>query len=123
MERYALIVTGLSLAAVALAAAVRRGTRRRPAPDADIIQQHIDLFQGGRLSDTAVRAARLTFEQLLDRGDVNRVEAALRPGMEFAVNVRALAQIGSEQAGDTLERQLQRRTGTDPQEQSWYLLG
>lgn len=122
MERLALIVIGLSLAAVALAAVLRRRPRLRRIPSSDIIQQHIDLFQGGHLSDSAVRVARLRIEQMLEKGDARRVEACLRPGLEFAVNVRALAEIGTAEAGDILERQLQRRTGSDAQEQSWYLL-
>jgi hypothetical protein len=123
MERFALIVTALTLAAVAAAGAVRVGRRRtRSKPAGDIIQQHIDLFQGGRLSDSAVRIARLTFEQMLERGESGCIEATLRPGLEFAVNVRALAEIGAPGAGDILERQLQRRIGSDPLEQSWYLL-
>ena len=48
------------------------------------------------------------------------VEASLRPGMHFVVHVRALAEIGTDDAGGILERQLQRRLTEDQIEQSWY---
>ena len=122
MERFALIVTVLSIAVLAIAAARRTRRRGRSAPLPDVIQQHIDLFQGDPLSDSAVRVARITLEQMLENGETAGVEARMRPGTGFAVNVRALVEIGSKEAGDVLERQVQRRIGTDPVEQSWYLL-
>ena len=48
------------------------------------------------------------------------VEASLRPGMQYVVQVRALAELGTEDAGRILERQLQRRLTDDQIEQSWY---
>jgi hypothetical protein len=123
MERFALIVTVLSFA-VAAVMLLRRRSRgvRHSSSSSEIVQQHIDLFQGGRLSESSVRIARITLEQMLDRGESSKVEACLRPGIDFAVHVRALAEIGTNEAGDILERQLQRRIGANPLEQSWYLL-
>src|SRR5260221_7974583 len=124
MERSALIVPVLAFALAGAAIAVRLSRRRiRSKPSGDIIQQHIDLFQGGRLSESAVRVARLTFEQMLDRGESDRVEADLRPGGEFAVNVRALAEIGSPEARKILRRQLQRRLRAGPVQPSWDFVG
>src|SRR5215510_10584204 len=55
------------------------------------------------------------------RGDeLAAVEASLRPGMQYAVQVRALAELGTDEAGRILERQLQRRLTEDVMEQSWY---
>jgi hypothetical protein len=85
-----------------------------------VTRQHLDLFQGGQLSETAVEAAKTRLRELLERGDLDRVESSLRPGTQFVVQVRALAEIGTEDAGRILERQLQHRLTTDLLEQSWY---
>src|SRR5262249_51179228 len=57
---------------------------------------------------------------LLERGEVAAVEASLRPGMHYVVHVRALTEIGTDEAGRILERQLHRRLTNDQIEQSWY---
>src|SRR5437667_1529277 len=85
-----------------------------------VSRQHIDLFQGGHLSEAAVESAKACFRELLERGDLAAVEASLRPGMLFVVQVRALAELGTETAGHILERQLHRRLTDDQIEQSWY---
>src|SRR5438270_2591251 len=85
-----------------------------------VSRQHIDLFQGGHLSEAAVESAKARFRDLLERGEVAAVEASLRPGMLFVVQVRALAELGTETAGRILERQLHRRLTDDQLEQSWY---
>jgi hypothetical protein len=85
-----------------------------------VSRQHIDLFQGGQLSETQVEAAKAHFRSLLERGEVAMVEASLRPGTQYVVQVRALAELGTDDAGRILERQLQRRLSEDQLEQSWY---
>lgn len=85
-----------------------------------VTRQHIDLFQGGQLSEAAVESAKARFRALLERGEVEAVESSLRPGMHFVVQVRALAEIGTDDAGRILERQLGRRLTEDQIEQSWY---
>ena len=85
-----------------------------------VTRQHIELFQGGQLNEAAVEAAKGRFRDLLERGEVAAVEASLRPGMHFVFQVRALAEIGTDDAGRILERQLQRRLTDDQLEQSWY---
>jgi hypothetical protein len=85
-----------------------------------VTRQHIDLFQGGQLSETAVESAKARFRDLLERGEVAAVEASLRPGMHYVVQVRALTEIGTDEAGRILERQLHRRLTSDRIEQSWY---
>src|SRR5437870_1238042 len=85
-----------------------------------VTRQHIDLFQGGQLSEAAVEAAKTRIRELLERGEVDAVEAGLRPGTHYAIQVRALAEIGTDDAGRILERQLQRRLTNDTLEQSWY---
>src|SRR5712692_4782665 len=85
-----------------------------------VTRQHIDLFQGGQLSEIAVESAKDRFRVLLERGEVEAVEASLRPGTHFVVQVRALTEIGTDDAGRILERQLQRRLTEDQIEQSWY---
>src|SRR6516162_2459162 len=85
-----------------------------------ISRQHIDLFQGGQLSEVAVECAKDRFRDLLERGEVEAVESSLRAGMQYVVQVRALAELGTEDAGRILERQLQRRLTDDQIEQAWY---
>src|SRR3984893_13781891 len=85
-----------------------------------VTRQHIDLFQGGQLSETAVEAAKDRFREMLERGEVDAVEASLRPGTHYVIQVRALSEIGTDDAGRILERQLQRRLTNDTLEQSWY---
>jgi hypothetical protein len=85
-----------------------------------VSRQHIDLFQGGQLSEAAVESAKSRFRELLERGEVEAVEASLRPGTQYVVQVRALAELGTDVAGRILERQLQRRLTDDQLEQSWY---
>ncbi len=85
-----------------------------------ISRQHIDIYQGVQLNESAVESAKERFRELLERGEVDAVEASLRAGMQYVVQVRALAEIGTEDAGRILERQLQRRLTDDVIEQSWY---
>jgi hypothetical protein len=85
-----------------------------------VTRQHIDLFQGGQLNEAVVEAAKARYRDLLERGEVAAVEASLRPGMHYVFQVRALAEIGTDDAGRILERQLQRRLTEDQLEQSWY---
>ena len=85
-----------------------------------VTRQHIDLFQGGQLSEAMVESAKARLRELLERGEVAAVEASLRPGMHYVVRVRALAEIGTDDAGQILERQLRRRLTDDQLEQSWY---
>jgi hypothetical protein len=85
-----------------------------------ISRQHIDLFQGGQLSESAVESTKAHFRDLLERGEVSAVEASLRAGMQYVVQVRALAELGTDDAGRILERQLHRRLTEDQIEQAWY---
>lgn len=85
-----------------------------------VTRQHIELFQGAQLSESAVESTKTRMRLLLDRGELDAVEASMRPGMHYVVQVRALAEIGTDDAGRILERQLQRRLTDDQIEQSWY---
>jgi hypothetical protein len=85
-----------------------------------ITRQHLDLFQGGQLNEAAVESAKARFRDLLERGEVDAVERSLRAGVQYVVQVRALAELGTEDAGRILERQLQRRLTEDQMEQAWY---
>ena len=79
-----------------LGVAFRLG-RALPRPTAQrsllspVTQQHLHLFQGGRLSEAAVETAKARLRPLLERGAVAEAEACLRPGLHFAVQVQALA--------------------------------
>ena len=67
-----------------------------------VSRQHIELFQGGQLNEVQLEAAKSRFRALLERGEVAAVEASLRAGPHFVVQVRALAEIGTEDAGRIL---------------------
>lgn len=121
----AVVLVMAVLLPVLLAAAFLLGRhwhRRQYARDelSAVSRQHIDLFQGGLLSETAVESAKARFRELLERGEVQAVEASLRPGTQYVVQVRALTELGTDDAGRILERQLQRRLTDDQIEQSWY---
>lgn len=90
------------------------------APGVAVDRQHRHLAAGGRVGETAVAAAAARFAALLDSGRLAEVERELRPGLAFAVQVRALARVGTPAAGLVLERQLTRRLSPDPVEQAWY---
>lgn len=120
----AVILTAVLLPMLLAAAfLLGRHRHRRPYPPNDlsaVSRQHIDLFQGGQLSEAAVELAKSRFRELLERGEVQAVEASLRPGTQYVVQVRALAELGTDDAGRILERQLQRRLTDDQIEQAWY---
>lgn len=85
-----------------------------------VSRQHLEIYQGGSLDDEAVHLAKLRYQDWLDRGEIDRIEASLSPGMQFIVRVRALAEIGTEEACQILQRQLSRRLTTNRIEQAWY---
>src|SRR5438105_7083104 len=120
-----IVVTAVMLVPALMAAAflLGRHLHRRQGFGNDlspVTRQHIDLFQGGQLSEAAVEAAKRRLGELLERGELGAVEASLRPGTHYVIQVRALAEIGTDEAGRILERQLQRRLTDDEIEQSWY---
>src|SRR3982751_1539469 len=105
----------------ALLLLARRARQQFPRDELPpISRQHIDLFQGGQLSEAAVESTKARFRDLLERGEVAAVEASLRAGMQYVVQVRALAELGTDDAGRILERQLRRRLTDDQIEQAWY---
>jgi HEAT repeat protein len=116
------VIVILTLALVAVVLIGLRLLQRQYLRDelSPVSRQHIDLFQGGQLSESAVESAKARFRELLERGEMAAVEASLRAGMQYVVQVRALAELGTDEAGRVLERQLQRRLTDDQIEQSWY---
>ncbi len=125
MVQTALISMAVMLLCMLLAAAFLLGRHLRRRQDegpelSPVTRQHIDLFQGGQLSEAAVESAKSRFRELLERGEFDRVEASLHPGTRYVIHVRALAELGTDDAGRILERQLQRRLTNDVMEQSWY---
>jgi hypothetical protein len=112
-------------AAAVLFGSRRRGARRHPvaasaAASSPVAYQHLQLYHGGLVSRDALDAARLELEELLEAGGPRAAEACLRPGLDYVIKVRALAEIGTEDAGRALECQLARRLAADPVEQAWY---
>jgi hypothetical protein len=126
MAQVPTVIVLAMLLAVALGAAVlllgRHLHRRQYARDelSPVSRQHIDLFQGGQLSEAAVEETKARFRELLERGELSAVEDCLHAGMQYVIQVRALAELGTDDAGRVLERQLQRRLTDDRIEQSCY---
>src|SRR5262249_36960254 len=113
----AVVVPMLTAAAFLLG----RHFHRRPAPRDEpsaVTRQPIDLSQGAQLPQPLLDATKDRFRDLLERGEMAAVEASLRPGVQYVVQVRALAELGTDAAGRILERQLQRRLSDDLMEQS-----
>jgi hypothetical protein len=110
---------------VALAAALILLRRRFLLGESGVVvspvsRQHFELLQGGELNPKLVEATKRRFQALFERGDDAAVEARLRPGEQFVVQVRALAELGTDAAGRILERQLERHLSDDRLEQTWY---
>jgi HEAT repeat protein len=125
MLHVGIVATAVLLVAVLMGGAFLLGRhlhrRQRYGKELSAVtRQHIDLFQGGQLSEAAVESAKSRLQELLERGETAAVEASLRPGTHYVIQVRALAEIGTEEAGRILERQLERRLTNDVLEQSWY---
>jgi hypothetical protein len=123
MDMYPTVVLVLLLTLLLAFAWLVVRRHRQQFPDDEmsaITRQHIDLFQGGQLNEVAVENAKARFRDLLERGDLAGVEESLRPGIHYVVHVRALAELGTDDAGTILERQLQRRHTADQIEQAWY---
>src|SRR5262245_1072156 len=121
---YAMLLMGVLMPLVigATLLLARHWYRRRDYSEdlSPVTRQHLNLFQGGQLSEAALESTKERFQTLLEQGEVAAVEASLRPGMQYVVQVRALAEIGTDEAGSILERQLKRRLTSDKLEQSWY---
>lgn len=124
-EIMALFVLFLALAmpiALALAFAWLRSRRHsEPATSiSPVSRQHFELLQGSEINPRLIEATKRRFQAMLERGDDAAVEARLRPGEDFVVQVRALTELGTDAAGRILERQLERRLSKDHLEQTWY---
>mgnify|MGYP001197185634 CR=1 FL=1 len=118
------LVCAAALLPAFVASTMMLGRLLRRSSEGDLLspvaRQHFELMQGAHLNEADVAAAKRRFNQLLARGEIDRVESSLRPGTQFAIKVRALAEIGTDEAGEILEKQLRRQIARDPLEQSWY---
>jgi hypothetical protein len=90
------------------------------APVAAVDRQHRHLQAGGLLGEAACERTKTHFRELLDAGRIAEVERELHAGLDFAVRVRALAELGTPAAAALLERQLTRALAADAIEQAWY---
>jgi HEAT repeat protein len=87
---------------------------------AEVDRQHRHLRAGGLIGEAAFDGTKARFRALLAADQTAEVEEELRPGLAFTVQVRALAEIGTPQAGRVLERLLTRPLTRDRVEQAWY---
>jgi hypothetical protein len=87
---------------------------------AAIDSQHRHLQSGGMLGEETCEKTRNHFRELLDAGRSDLIERELRAGLDFAVQVRALADLASPDAARVLEVLLVRPLAGDAVEQAWY---
>lgn len=87
---------------------------------AAVDRQHRHLRAGGMLGETACASTKAHFAELLDNGRADLIEREIRPGLDFAVQVRALTELGTPDAARVLEGLLTRALAHDPVEQAWY---
>ncbi len=99
-----------------------RRRERRQDVVSEVCAQHVYLFRGGHLSESAIQSSRAALEPLLQKHEIDRAGSCIRPGKQFAIQVRALAEIDTDDARCLLERQFDRRLSDDALEQAWYRL-
>ncbi|HEY1189645.1 MAG TPA: HEAT repeat domain-containing protein [Gemmata sp.] len=90
------------------------------APLAAVDRQHRHLQAGGLLGETACERTKTHFRELLETGRADQIARELHAGLDFAVQVRALTELGTPEAGRILEQQLAHPLTGDAVEQSWY---
>lgn len=83
-------------------------------------RQHRHLQAGGLIGEGTFETTKTRLRNLLAVGRCTEIETGLRAGLDFAVQVRALAEIGTVDAAIILERVLARSLSRDPVEQAWY---
>jgi HEAT repeat protein len=117
---YVLLTLGVVVLAAAGVAWWR--SRREVASEAmsAVSRQHIDLYNGGVLDEAELETAKQRFNLWLLNDQPARVEMTLVPGLHYVVRLRALAELGTEEACAILEKQLKRQITQDAVEQSWY---
>jgi hypothetical protein len=94
--------------------------RIAPRPIAAVDRQHRHLQAGGLLGESACEKTKAHFRELLDAGRSDLIERELCPGLDFALQVRALAELASPDAARILEILLVRTLTGDALEQAWY---
>ncbi len=93
---------------------------RSQEPLSIVSRQHVDLYNGGVLDEAELELARDRYSLWFLNDQQDRIQASLVPGLSYVVRVRALAELGTEEACAILEKQLDRVLTDDPIEQAWY---
>ena len=115
-----LVLALLGALAAALAGMLRRVGRQRKDEISPVSRQHFELFQGEPLNEDTLEGLKSRYRQLMEQGDTKAIESTLRPGTQFVMQIRALAELGTAEAGRILERQVGRKLSSDALEQLWY---
>ena len=123
MEHGILILLLSALVVFVWRARQKRSAKHKAASHSAAVHlQHVYLFQGGQLSESQVESARVRIEKQLNARRQESVFAEMKPTTDFAMQVQALAQIGTRSAVEILEKQLRCSITSNPQEQAWYWL-
>lgn len=115
-----LVLVLLGALAAALAGMLRRVSRPRGEEISPVSRQHFELFQGEPINEAMLENLKRRYRQLMEQGDSRAIESSLRPGTQFVMQVRALAELGTVEAGRILEKQVGRQLSKDALEQLWY---
>ena len=94
-------------------------SQHHPSP---VAFQHLQIYQGGMLNSGAIATAKEELANRLSQRQRIPHEISLRAGLDYAVQVRALAAIGTDEAGRILENEMIRQVSRNRLEQSWYWL-
>ncbi len=115
-----LVLALLGALAAALAGMLRRVGRQKREDISPVSRQHFELFQGEPLNERALEKLKARYRLLMEQGETRAIESSLRPGTQFVMQVRALTELGTPEAGRILERQVGRKLSNDSLEQLWY---
>ncbi len=115
-----LVLVLLGALAAALAGMLRRVGRQKRDEISAVSRQHFELFQGEPLNEATLENLKSRYRSMMEQGNTRAIETSLRPGTQFVMQVRALTELGTAEAGQILGRQVGRKLSADALEQLWY---
>ena len=69
-----------------------------------VSRQHLEIYQGQELPLWLMEKTKNKINNYLENGMVMRVEAMLRPGLDYVVVVRSLLELGTNQSFEILQK-------------------
>jgi len=87
-----------------------------------VSRQHLEIYQGQELPLWLMEKTKNKINNYLENGMVMRVEAMLRPGLDYVVVVRSLLELGTNQSFEILQKSFGKTHSKDPLEDLWYAI-